>query len=177
MPSREWRFYVIADLKTWATNDPQQGPIEHFDSLEEATARFVELRNESYNDEITEPNSDGNPYARLTLGIESLDGLSAVDILHVCQGQNYLVDDFTRMENLRHDPAVLKILTLVSQEIGFDRVQSYKMVDGRYRRAPDVPFSEWNNPYFPAAGQEKNDTAAKGNPQRQKVRHKKSQER
>lgn len=177
VPAREWGFYVIADLKTWATNDPQQSPIEHFDSLEEAKARFEELRNESYNDEITEPNPDGNPYAHLTLGIESLDGLSAVDILHVCQGQNYLVDDFTRMENLRRDPAVLKILTRVSQEIGFDRVQGHEMVDGRYRRAPDIPFSEWNNPYFPAAGQEKNDTAAKGNPQRQKVRHKKSQER
>lgn len=176
MPAREWGFYVIADLKTWATNDPQQTPIEHFDSFEEAKARFEELRSDGCNSEITEPNPDENPYARLTLGIESLDGLSAVDIIHVCQGQNYLVDDFTRMENLHLDPAVLEILTRVSQEIGFDRVQSYKMVDGRYRFAPDIPFSEWNNPYFPAAAQEKNDTAARKNPQRQKPRRK-SQER
>ena len=27
---REWGFYVIADLKTWATNAEQQSPIEHF---------------------------------------------------------------------------------------------------------------------------------------------------
>lgn len=39
--------------------------------------------------------------------MESKDGMSAADILHVQAGQNYLVEDFTRMERLRSDPVVL----------------------------------------------------------------------
>ena len=46
---REWGFYVIADLKTWATNAEQQSPIEHFATFEEAKARFDELRGQPYN--------------------------------------------------------------------------------------------------------------------------------
>ena len=37
--------------------------------------------------------------------LESADGMSAADILHVRQGENYLVTDFTRSERLRDDPA------------------------------------------------------------------------
>ncbi len=37
--SREWGFYIIPDLKTWATNAEQQTPIEHFATFEEAKAR------------------------------------------------------------------------------------------------------------------------------------------
>ena len=46
-----------------------------------------------------------------------------LDILHVRQGENYLVTDFTRSERLRDDPAVMDILAQVSREIGFDRVR------------------------------------------------------
>ena len=89
-----WRFYIIADLKTWADNAENRSPLEPFDSFEAAKARFDELRNQGYNSEITDPGPDGLPPARLTLGLESADGMSAADILHVRQGQNYLVTDF-----------------------------------------------------------------------------------
>jgi len=42
--SRKWGFYIIPDLKTWATNAEQQTPIEHFATFEEAKARFDESR-------------------------------------------------------------------------------------------------------------------------------------
>lgn len=74
--------------------------------------------------------------------------MSAVDILHVRQGQNYLVDDFTRMDRLRDDPAAMAILSRVAQEIGFDRVCPYERTGDRWKRMPEVPFAEWNNPYF-----------------------------
>ena len=120
-----------------------------------------------YNSEATEPGPDGRPPARLTLGLESGDGMSSADILHVRQGQNYMVDDFTRMDRLRDDPAAMAILARVAQEIGFDRVCAYERVDGGWKQLPDVPFSEWSNPYF----------AIPAHPQHQKVQRRDSPER
>ena len=155
---REWGFYVIADLKTWATNAEQQSPIEHFATFEEAKARFDELRGQPYNKEAEDLNADGRPYAHLTLGMESKDGMSAADILHVRAGQNYLVDDFTRMERLRDDPVVLESLSRVAKEIGFDRVRPYVQENGSYKAMPDMPFSQWENPYFAADPPEPGDS-------------------
>ena len=168
---REWGFYVIPDLKTWATNAEQQTPIEHFATFEEAKARFDELRSQPYNSEAKDLNTDGRPYAHLTLGMESKDGMSAVDILHVRAGQNYLVEDFTRMERLRSDPVVLESLSRVAKEIGFDRVRPYVMENGSYKAMPDMPFTQWENPYFTVdpPAQEQGDTFAiyqlKGGPE------------
>ena len=136
-----WGFYIIADLKTWADNAENRSPLEHFPSFEAAKARFDELRSEPYNNEAAEPSPDGRPPARLTLGIESGDGLSAADILQVRQGRNCLVTDFTCMDRLRADPAVPEILGRVSREIGFDLVQP--------PGCPPILFEEWDNPYFP----------------------------
>lgn len=149
--SSGWGFYIIADLKTWADNAADRSELEHFPSFEAAKARFVELRGLPYNNEAVAPGPDGQPPARLTLGLESADGMSAADILHVRQGKNYLVTDFTRSEQLRDDPAVMDILSRVSREIGFDLVRVYERVDGNRQMLSIVPFAEWDNPYFPSA--------------------------
>lgn len=168
---REWGFYIIPDLKTWATNAEQQTPIEHFATFEKAKARFDELRSQPYNSEAKDLNTDGRPYAHLTLGMESKDSMSAADILHVRAGQNYLVEDFTRMERLRSDPVVLESLSRVAKEIGFDRVRPYVMENGSYKAMPDMPFTQWENPYFTVdpPAQEQGDTFAiyqlKGGPE------------
>ena len=145
-----WGFYIIADLKTWADNAENRSPLEHFPSFEAAKARFDELRSEPYNNEAAEPSPDGQPPARLTLGLESADGMSAADILHVRQGENYLVTDFTRSERLRDDPAVMDILAQVSREIGFDRVRVWEQAGDGRQALSIVPFAEWGNPYFAA---------------------------
>ena len=145
-----WGFYIIADLKTWADNAENRSPLEHFPSFEAAKARFDELRSEPYNNEAAEPSPDGQPPARLTLGLESADGMSAADILHVRQGENYLVTDFTRSERLRDDPAVMDILAQVSREIGFDRVRVWEQAGDGRQALSIVPFAEWDNPYFAA---------------------------
>ena len=142
-----WGYYIIPDLKTWATNAEQQTPIERFSTFEGAKARFDELRKQPYN-EAEDLNTDGRPYAHLILGMESKDLMSAVDILHVRAGQNYLVEDFTHMERLRSDPVVLKSLSRVANEIGFDRVRHHVMENGRYKAMTDIPFIQWENPYF-----------------------------
>ena len=146
-----WGFYIIADLKTWADNAVERSELEHFPSFETAKARFDELRGEPYNSEAVEPGPDGQPPARLTLGIESMDGMSAVDILHVRQGENYLVTDFTRSERLQDNPMVMDILSRVSREIGFDRVRVWEQEDGGRQLLSVVPFAEWDNPWFLSA--------------------------
>jgi antirestriction protein ArdC len=147
--SGTWRYYIIPDLKTWATNAEEQTPIEYFDTFAEAETQFQNLRIQAYNDEKGDLNPSGGPYARLTLGVDRADGASAADILQVRNGQNYLVDDFTRMEALKNNPVVMGMLSEVERHIGFDRVKGYeKTADGKYIPAPDVPFSEWNNTYF-----------------------------
>ena len=147
---RGWGIYIIADLKTWADNAENRSPLEHFPSFETAKARFDELRSAPYNSEAAEPDSDGQPPARLTLGLESADGMSAADILHVRQGENYLVTDFTRTEGLRDDSAVRDILARTAREIGFDRVRVWEQADGGCQALSIVPFAEWDNPYFAA---------------------------
>lgn len=146
-----WGFYIIADLKTWADNAVERSELEHFLSFEAAKARFDELRGEPYNSEAVEPGPDGQPPARLTLGLESADGMSAADILHVRQGENYLVTDFTRSERLQDNPMVMDILSRVSREIGFDRVRVWEQEDGGRQLLSVVPFAEWDNPWFPSA--------------------------
>lgn len=149
-PDTGWRFYIIADLKTWADNAENRSPLEHFDSFEAAKARFEELRDQGYNSKTVDPGPDGLPPARLTLGLESADGMSAADILHVRQGKNYLVVDFTRSERLREDPAVMDILARASREIGFDSVRVHEQTDEKTWTSTVVSFAEWDNPYFPA---------------------------
>ncbi|WP_297872201.1 hypothetical protein [uncultured Oscillibacter sp.] len=132
-PRNGWYFYIIPDL----------GAKEYTASFRNAKARFLELRSQGYGGKITEPASDGGPSTCLVLGIESEDGLSTADILHVCRGKNCLVTDFTQMDRLLEDLAVSEILCRVSREIGFDLV--------RRRGHSAVPFEEWDNPWFPAA--------------------------
>ena len=149
-----WRFYVIPDAMTWSTDAGNQTPLERYDSFEDAKARFEELRVQDYNDEET-PQSGGLSYARLTLGIESLDGETAVDILqvrrHETRSENYLVTDFSRMETVRGDPAVRKILSRTADEIGFDRVFDCEKTADGYRPPPETPFETWDNPWFESA--------------------------
>ena len=132
----------------------KQTPLERYDSFEDAKARFEELRVQCYNDEET-PRRDGLSYARLTLGIESPDGEIAVDILqvrrHETHGANYLVTDFSRMEAVRSDPAVRKILSRMADEIGFDRVFDCEKTAEGYRPLPETPFETWDNPWFDCA--------------------------
>lgn len=140
-----WKPYIIADLKTWADSSSAAAPstLEHFDTFEEAKARFDELRSQPYNSEETR-NADGRPYARLTLGIETKNG--AADVIHVRAGQNYLVDDFTRQPSILSNSSAMELINRAESEIGFDRVFSFKKLDnGSYDNGTDLSFSDWNN--------------------------------
>ena len=148
----EWRMYVIPDLYSLTGNDPEikPTPIEHFNTFAEAKQRFDELRGQSYNSEpVINPNT-GRPPARLTLGIDSDIHKTACDILHVCAGENVMVDDFTRMDSIRNQPAAMAFIEQTAKEIGIDTVERYeKQADGKFPDTPEmIPFEKWDNPYF-----------------------------
>ncbi|MDE7363738.1 MAG: methyltransferase domain-containing protein, partial [Ruminococcus sp.] len=147
-PKNNWRMYVIPDMRSWVDKSMENTPIEYYDTFEEAKARFDELRKYSYNNDSTiNPNTD-RPYSRLVLGIDRPD--AAYDILHVINGQNYLIDDFTRDSKQIIDDEAKEILSKTASEIGFDTVCCYqKLENGNYKNTPDdIPFSEWENTYF-----------------------------
>lgn len=143
-----WNLYLIPDLKTWSTSAPDQQPIESYNTFSEAKQRFSALRSQPYNREPNDLNPNGEPYARLTLGIESQDGRDAVDILQVRGDMNMLIDDFTRFNHIREDAGALRLITQIASEIGFDRVKVY-MPEGR--KSPHasrvLPLDQWDSPY------------------------------
>ncbi len=138
----KWQCYIIPDLATWtgAAGSKPYTLIEFYDSYEQAAARFQELRSEPYN-------SEELPGARLTFGVQREDPPSAADLLHVRQGQNYLVDDYTRMASLNQSPEVMDILRQMRKDLGFDRVRVY---EHGAMEPKDVTFSRWKHPLKPS---------------------------
>ena len=131
-------------------------PIELYDTYEEASARFRALRQQDYNGEYAVNPQSGQPSARLTFGVQREDPPGAADLLHVRNGQNYLVDDFTRMASLRSSVEVMDILHRMQEDLGFDRVIRHeKDGTGRYLPPADIPYEQWSNPYFSRQPQEK----------------------
>ena len=137
----KWQCYIIPDLATWtgAAGSKPYTPIEFYDTYEQAATRFQKLRSESYNSEKV-------PGARLTFGVQREDPPSAADLLHVRQGKNYLVDDYTRMAPLNQSPEVMGILKQMRKDLGFDRVRAY---EPGAMEPKDVTFSGWKHPLKP----------------------------
>lgn len=164
-----YKYYIIPDLMTWARplSGLEQTPIEYYDTIEAAAARFTELRAQAYNNEPA-PNPDtGEPYTRLCLGIEDTEKHRAIDLLHVRQGVHYIVDDYRRIESMKDSPEVLACLHDISAAIGFDRVRPYvtrkdergaeRLVPGTDRHITDwTPFHEFGKDQhfirFPSLG-------------------------
>ena len=93
-------------------------------------------------------NSEDLPGARLTFGVQREDPPSAADLLHVRQGKNYLVDDYTRMASLNQSSEVMDILRQMRKDLGFDRVRAY---EPGAMEPKDVAFSRWKHPLKPMA--------------------------
>ena len=119
-----WRCYIIPDLMTWTrqSTEKDKTPIEYFNTFEEAASRFQELRKQPYNAESAVNESNHLPYSRLTFGIQREEPPVAADLLHVQNGKNVLLEDFSKMDLLRSDTQVLDILSRLGSEIGFDQV-------------------------------------------------------
>ena len=138
----KWQCYIIPTLPPGRVQRGSKPytPIEFYDSYKQAATRFQELRSESYNSEEV-------PGARLTFGVQREEPPSAADLLHVRQGQNYLVDDYTRMPSLNQSPEVMGILKQMRKDLGFDRVRAY---EPGAMEPKDVVFSRWKHPLKPS---------------------------
>ncbi len=151
--THKWHCYVIPDIQSWnvAVSDVPYTPIEFYDSYAEAAARFKELRTQDYNQGHTLPPQTDKPYPHLVFGIQRENPPSAADLIHVRAGQNYLVDDFTRMDALNSSDEVMEVLQKLHDEIGFDRINRHEQDEhGEFLPPVDMPFAEWNNSYFEA---------------------------
>lgn len=144
---KEWRMYVIPDMKSWSRSDPEhpKTPIEYYNTFAEAKSRFDELRDQDYNSEKSEIN--GIPAARLTLGIDSNSGNMALDILQVRDNRNVLVDDFTRYDSVSGNKEAMALISQTSAEIHFDEVMNFPRLDnGKLSDTPEfIPFDKWDN--------------------------------
>lgn len=140
-----WEYYLIADLRTWVSGNEPSTPIERYSNFAELKARYDELRGMDYNAETSERNpSTDNPYARLTIGISSVESPSEIDVLHVRNGENCLVDDFTRVARVNTDSAALEAIATIQREIGFDIVQPYRQKSNRFTPWEErMTFAEW----------------------------------
>ena len=147
-----WHCYVIPDLTTWnpiVAGDRERTPIEYFDSYVEAANRFRELRTQEYNTHPVFNPETQEPLAQLTFGIQRENPPGAADLLQVRNGQNYVVDDFTRMTAVNTSKEAMDILHRMKEDFGFDRIRRYeKDAEGIYLPPVDMAFSDWENPYF-----------------------------
>lgn len=136
---KDWKIYIIPDLKTWSYNEMNKTGIEYFSTFAGAKKRFNELRAEPCKMDRDKE------FAHLTMGIAHNGKKGDLDILHVRGGENYLVDDFTRKESVNTDMGAMSIIKSAAEEIGFDRVRVFPEKGNGFK---DVSFSDWNNPYF-----------------------------
>lgn len=112
------RYYIIEDLKTWATSAKNISHIEYYDNLDEAAKRFYEIKPNFRHDDKFDLDSYGCPYARLTLGIQIEDDCrkcpAAVDLIHVRNGENCLVSDaFSEGSCFRDADSIAAILDVI----------------------------------------------------------------
>lgn len=147
VPEKEnqFGFYTVSDLMMWAVPGEfdTQPEVRHFENLEDAMAHFQTMRELPYNYEPAWNESAGKPYSRLALGIETKDGLSSIDLIHVRAGANYLVDDFRRVAAYREAPGMNDILKALAEEIGIDRIHPYVMRKGQLESGRDIHITEW----------------------------------
>ncbi|MCQ2419939.1 MAG: YodL domain-containing protein [Clostridia bacterium] len=119
----EWSYYIVADMKTWSLNESPRSKLEHFDTLEEAIARFKELRTEAYNDEAVYTDVNPNlPLARLTLGISHSSHRMECDLIQVRGGQIMLVTDYTRYNQSRNNLELQTAISTIAEQCGIDSV-------------------------------------------------------
>lgn len=91
MPS--YRYYLIPDAMMSAFPERLETPTprESFDSTEELKRRYLQLREQPYNNEPTYNESTKQPYVRLEVGIERKDPDAALAVVHALSVSDIVV--------------------------------------------------------------------------------------
>lgn len=109
-------YYVIKDIESWTRQCEDKSILERYDNLFEALDKFKE-----YKKSIKEYPDDA---ARTTLGM-NINGIE-FDVIHVREGENYLVSDFIKMSGVTECEEFIEDLNVINQEIGFDKIRLYR---------------------------------------------------
>ena len=109
-------YYVIADLSTWAENNPKRSKLERFDSILDAMEAFQAYRGKDaqYSDDK----------ARTTFGV-SVHGIE-FDVIHVRNNENVLSLDFTHSSEAKESKHFMDDLQTLSDSIGIDKVRVHR---------------------------------------------------
>lgn len=102
-----YRYYLIPDVMTLAFPErfETQTPREFFDSAADLKRRYVQLREQPYNNEPTYNERTKLPYVRLEVGIERKDPGGALAVMQVRGGiklLNQAPDDANDIARLLH---------------------------------------------------------------------------
>lgn len=126
-PASDWTYYIIPDMKTWSQFEDKASELEPYITLDEAVARFNELRPEPYNDEVVYGSVDQNlPLARLTLGVRNDAKHLEFDLIQVRGGQNHLLADYTKYDDLAHDEELQAAIRKIADRCGIDSMLDFQ---------------------------------------------------
>lgn len=128
-------YYVIKDLASWSSfmeypnGFPEKSPIERFDSVDDAIAKFNEYKGMDYlKEEVMNPQT-GEPARRLTLGV-SLGG-GELDLLHTENDKTLILSDIlgereNGYEGFLTNNKFVGELNKITQNIQIDEYSCYR---------------------------------------------------
>ena len=147
------RYYLIPDAMTLAFPERFETPTprEFFDNTADLKRRYLQLREQPYDNEPTYNERTKLPYVRLEVGIERKDPDGALAVMQVRGGVNYLCDDYRSPFADRDDSRLLEMAKQLVETVGVDRVRPHlaiqhngdtKIMVGNDRHITDCPFTE-----------------------------------
>ena len=148
-----YRYYLIPDAMALAFPERFETPTlrEFFDSTADLKRRYLQLREQPYNNEPTYNERTKLPYVRLEVGIERKDPNAALPVMQVRGGVNYLCDDYRSPFADRDDSRLLEMAKQLVETVGVDRVRTHlaiqhngdtKILVGNDSHITDCPFAE-----------------------------------
>lgn len=145
----EYRYYLIPDKMSidYPSANLPYTPVELYESLSEVRSRFLQLRENPYNNEFTWNPATQQPYSRLTVGLSCTEPQGSVEVVHVQAGINYLTDGYQDESWCQKDTPAYEMMKGLVEAVGAERIIPHKSVqrDGTIRdiKGPDVPVFAW----------------------------------
>lgn len=147
-PLHDVKAYIIPDMIPMVTREDPMESIEHYDSVDDAIARFKHLcSTRDYSNGGINPHSQ-LPYSRLVIGVEGEDHQNPVDVIHVIDGKNTLIDDFSRRADINTETAFINAIEKICNTLRVEQVLKY---EGRNKPMSLIQASEYKDDEFSCA--------------------------
>lgn len=126
-------YYVIGNVNNWIKGSTNS--LKRYNNVEMALDFFQKLKENDYDF------SDHTPKIILGVGLDDRD----IDILHFKDNKNYLITDFTNINEFALNKKFIEDLNYINAKVGFDLVRLY--TDNKYK---DIEFKKWGNSFIKA---------------------------